>query len=134
AVGAEDARAGCARRQLRHRSDLARLRDHVLVRARPVRGFRRRRSGAVPPPARGARARRGARRLAIVRRVSTTAQREVGLHIGGESVEGSETRELVEPATGDALATTQLAGEADIDRAVAAAREALDGAWGKTPP
>src|SRR5262245_64296631 len=27
-----------------------------------------------------------------------------------------------------------MAGEADVDRAVAAAREALDGAWAKTPP
>ena len=27
-----------------------------------------------------------------------------------------------------------MAGEADIDRAVAAARAALDGPWGKTPP
>src|ERR671939_1507852 len=27
-----------------------------------------------------------------------------------------------------------MAGEADVDRAVAAARAALDGPWGKTPP
>ncbi|HWG54977.1 MAG TPA: aldehyde dehydrogenase family protein [Gaiellaceae bacterium] len=60
--------------------------------------------------------------------------REFGLHIDGETVEGSETRELVEPATGDPFAVAQLAGEADVDRAVAAARAALDGAWGKTGP
>jgi aldehyde dehydrogenase (NAD+)/betaine-aldehyde dehydrogenase len=66
--------------------------------------------------------------------VSATAQREYGLFVDGESTEGSETRELVEPATGEPLATVQLAGEADVDRAVAAARGALDGAWGKTPP
>jgi aldehyde dehydrogenase (NAD+)/betaine-aldehyde dehydrogenase len=66
--------------------------------------------------------------------VSATAQREAGLFIGGEQVEGSETRELVEPATGEALASVQLAGEADVDRAVDAARSALDGDWGKTGP
>jgi acyl-CoA reductase-like NAD-dependent aldehyde dehydrogenase len=65
--------------------------------------------------------------------VSTTAQREYGLFVDGESSEGSETRELVEPATGEPLATIQLAGEPDVDRAVAAARAALDGPWGKTP-
>jgi aldehyde dehydrogenase (NAD+)/betaine-aldehyde dehydrogenase len=66
--------------------------------------------------------------------VSATAQREYGLFVDGESTEGSETRELVEPATGEPLATVQLAGEPDVDRAVAAARSALDGAWGRTPP
>jgi aldehyde dehydrogenase (NAD+)/betaine-aldehyde dehydrogenase len=65
--------------------------------------------------------------------VSTTAQREYGLFVDGESAEGAESRELVEPATGEPLATVQLAGEADVDRAVAAARAALDGPWGKTP-
>jgi acyl-CoA reductase-like NAD-dependent aldehyde dehydrogenase len=72
--------------------------------------------------------------LAIVRDVSATAQRETGLFIGGETTEGSETRELVEPATGEPLASIQLAGEEDVDRAVAAARAALAGDWGKTPP
>jgi aldehyde dehydrogenase (NAD+)/betaine-aldehyde dehydrogenase len=57
---------------------------------------------------------------------------EVALYIGGEQVEGSESRELVEPATGDQLATVQLAGEREIDLAVAAARGSLDGDWGKT--
>jgi aldehyde dehydrogenase (NAD+)/betaine-aldehyde dehydrogenase len=66
--------------------------------------------------------------------VSATAQRETGLFIGGESTEGSETRELVEPATGEPLASVQLAGKEDVDRAVAAARAALAGDWGKTPP
>ncbi len=61
---------------------------------------------------------------------------EYSLFIGGESVEPSsgEVRDLFEPATGEPLARAALAGEADIDRAVAAARTALDGAWGKTPP
>ena len=67
--------------------------------------------------------------------MSATAQREAGLFIGGETVEpvSGETRELVEPATGAPLAVAALAGEADVDRAVEAARGALDGAWGKTP-
>src|ERR687886_1314721 len=62
------------------------------------------------------------------------ATREYGLWINGESVEGAETRELTEPATGEPLARAQLAGEAEVDRAVEAARAALDGPWGKTPP
>jgi aldehyde dehydrogenase (NAD+)/betaine-aldehyde dehydrogenase len=64
--------------------------------------------------------------------VSATAEREAGLFIGGEQVGGSETRELIEPATGEPLASVQLAGEQDIDRAVEAARTALNGDWGKT--
>jgi acyl-CoA reductase-like NAD-dependent aldehyde dehydrogenase len=67
--------------------------------------------------------------------VSATAQREVGLFVGGEtvgSVDGG-TRDLIEPATGAPLAVAALAGEADVDRAVEAARAALDGASGKTP-
>ncbi|MEJ7793554.1 MAG: aldehyde dehydrogenase family protein [Gaiellaceae bacterium] len=59
--------------------------------------------------------------------------REFGLFIDGETVEGAETRELIEPATGETFGSAQLAGEAEVDRAVAAARGALDGAWGKTP-
>jgi acyl-CoA reductase-like NAD-dependent aldehyde dehydrogenase len=65
--------------------------------------------------------------------VSATAQRAYGLFIDGEVSEGAETRELVEPASGEPLASIQLAGEAEIDRAVAAARVALGGDWGKTP-
>jgi acyl-CoA reductase-like NAD-dependent aldehyde dehydrogenase len=66
--------------------------------------------------------------------VSVAAEREYGVFIGGESGEGSESRELVEPATGEPLASVQLAGEAEIDRAVEAARGALAGDWGKTSP
>ena len=58
--------------------------------------------------------------------------REFGLFIDGETVEGSETRELIEPATGEPFGSAQLAGEPEVDRAVAAARSALDGDWGKT--
>ena len=42
-------------------------------------------------------------------------------------------RDVSEPATGELLARAAMGGEADVDRAVAAARAALDGAWGKTP-
>jgi acyl-CoA reductase-like NAD-dependent aldehyde dehydrogenase len=62
--------------------------------------------------------------------------REYGLFIDGELVEpaSGEIRELVEPATGEPLAKAAMAGEQDVDRAVEAARAALGGAWGKTPP
>src|SRR5881227_3843639 len=62
-----------------------------------------------------------------------TATREYGLFINGESTEGSDVRELREPATGEPLGRAAMAGEAEVDRAVEAARGALDGAWGKTP-
>ncbi|HEY8646231.1 MAG TPA: aldehyde dehydrogenase family protein [Gaiellaceae bacterium] len=64
--------------------------------------------------------------------VATT---EHGLFINGESVEpaSGELRDVPEPATGEVLARAAMGGEADIDRAVEAARGALDGAWGKTP-
>src|SRR3954447_9454482 len=68
--------------------------------------------------------------------MAVATEREYGLFIGGELVEpaSGEIRDLSEPATGDALGRAALAGEADVDRAVDAAREALGGAWGKTPP
>jgi aldehyde dehydrogenase (NAD+)/betaine-aldehyde dehydrogenase len=68
--------------------------------------------------------------------MAVATEREYGLFIGGESVGPSagEIRELVEPATGEPLARAAMAGEADVDRAVEAARAALDGPWGKTPP
>ncbi len=68
--------------------------------------------------------------------MAVATQREYGLHIGGETVEpaAGEVRELHEPASGDLLARAAMAGEADVDRAVAAARAAVDGPWGKTPP
>ena len=60
---------------------------------------------------------------------------EYGLYIDGAVVEpvAGELRELHEPATGEPLAYAAIGGEADVDRAVAAARAALDGPWGKTP-
>ena len=67
--------------------------------------------------------------------MAVATDREYGLFIGGELAEpaSGEFRDLIEPATGDSLARAPLAGEADVDRAVEAARSALDGDWGKTP-
>ncbi len=61
---------------------------------------------------------------------------EHGLFIDGEPGEAAsgESRDVFEPATGEVLGRASMAGEADVDRAVAAARAALDGPWGKTPP
>jgi aldehyde dehydrogenase (NAD+)/betaine-aldehyde dehydrogenase len=64
----------------------------------------------------------------------TIATLEADLWINGEHAEGSERRELIEPATGYVLGHVALASEADVDRAVDAARAALEGPWGKTPP
>ncbi|KQZ75879.1 aldehyde dehydrogenase [Nocardioides sp. Root151] len=55
--------------------------------------------------------------------------------INGEWVDpiGSESHRALEAATGEALGTASLGTDADIDRAVKAAREALDhGPWGRT--
>jgi acyl-CoA reductase-like NAD-dependent aldehyde dehydrogenase len=68
--------------------------------------------------------------------MSVATEREFGLFIDGEPAEpaSGDVRELIEPATGAPLAKTAVAGEADVDRAVEAARAALAGPWGKTPP
>jgi len=68
--------------------------------------------------------------------VAVATGREFPLFINGEPAEpaSGETRDLVEPATGAALATVAVGSEQDVDRAVEAARAALDGPWGKTPP
>jgi len=54
---------------------------------------------------------------------------EHGLFIDGEVVEAAsgEVRDVSEPATGEVLARAAMGGEADVDRAVAAARAALNG-------
>jgi acyl-CoA reductase-like NAD-dependent aldehyde dehydrogenase len=64
------------------------------------------------------------------------ATQEYGLFINGESAESAsgELRDLTEPATGAPLARVAMANEQDVDRAVDAARSALEGDWGKTPP
>src|SRR5262245_30175588 len=81
-------------------------------------------------------ARKAARTRQLRSRAVAVATREYGLFINGESAEPAtgETRDLHEPATGAALATVAQGNEQDVDRAVDAARDALDGPWGKTPP
>jgi acyl-CoA reductase-like NAD-dependent aldehyde dehydrogenase len=66
--------------------------------------------------------------------MAVATEREFGLFIGGEQVEGAETRALVQPATDEPLTRIQLAGEQEMDRAVEAARTALAGDWGRTAP
>jgi len=55
--------------------------------------------------------------------------------IGGEFVDPAEgqTEEVLNPATGEAIAEAPLSTADDVDRAVAAAREAFDG-WAATTP
>src|SRR5215213_9170000 len=78
----------------------------------------------------------GSKHLSFVAAMAVTTEREYGLFVNGELVEpqSGEIRDLTEPATGDALARVALAGDSDVDRAVEAARAAVDGPWGKTPP
>jgi len=68
--------------------------------------------------------------------VAVATEHEYLLFINGEAVEpsGGDSKELVEPATGEPLAKVAMGSEADVDRAVEAARAALDGDWGRTPP
>src|SRR5256714_6706468 len=55
--------------------------------------------------------------------------------INGELVDPAEgaTEEVVNPATGEAIAEAPLSSEEDVGRAVAAARGAFDGWAAKTP-
>jgi len=57
------------------------------------------------------------------------------LLIGGEwrDADGGKTQPVVNPATEETIAEVASASSADVDAAVAAARAALDGAWGKMP-
>ena len=56
-----------------------------------------------------------------------------GLFIGGEFVEssGGSTFKTISPSSEEVLAEVTEAGEADVDRAVRAARKAFDGPWGR---
>ena len=58
-----------------------------------------------------------------------------GLFIGGDFVPPARDQYFatLNPATEEPLAEVAQAGEQDVDRAVAAARVAYDGAWGATP-
>src|SRR5215208_6357051 len=76
------------------------------------------------------------RKLAIVRPMAVATEREYGLFINGQSADpaSGEFQDLIEPATGEPLARAAIGNEADVDRAVDAARAALAGDWAKTPP
>jgi 1-pyrroline dehydrogenase len=56
--------------------------------------------------------------------------------IGGEWTDASDgnTREILSPATGDAIADVPEGTAADVDRAVAAARKAYDETWSDATP
>jgi aldehyde dehydrogenase (NAD+) len=58
-----------------------------------------------------------------------------GLFIGGEFVPPTDGGYFatLNPATEEPLAEVAQAGQADVDRAVAAARDAYEGPWGATP-
>ena len=60
---------------------------------------------------------------------------EYGLFIGGEftAPAGGEHFTTVNPATEEPLARVAAAGQADVDRAVAAARHAFGHTWGRLP-
>ncbi len=64
-----------------------------------------------------------------------TIEPSYGLFVNGDFVPAADGRTLttVNPATEEPLAEIALAGEADVDRAVRAAREAFDNVWGPMP-
>jgi phenylacetaldehyde dehydrogenase len=69
--------------------------------------------------------------------VASFLRREPRLFIDGDWVasQSGETIAVIDPATGDQIATTADAGDADVDRAVAAARRALEeGPWATMLP
>ena len=60
----------------------------------------------------------------------TTAALHVPMLIGGEPAEADGTLDVLNPATGEVIATTPAAGSSEVDRAVRAARRAFDeGPW-----
>src|SRR5882672_11217869 len=64
---------------------------------------------------------------------TTTDVMRKQLFINGEwrDAASGQTLEVVNPATEEVIATVASAEQADVDAAVAAARAALDGPWGK---
>jgi acyl-CoA reductase-like NAD-dependent aldehyde dehydrogenase len=62
-------------------------------------------------------------------------QPETRLFLGGEFLDAiaAGTFETLNPATGERLALVAEAGAADVENAVAAAQEALEGEWGRLP-
>ena len=67
--------------------------------------------------------------------MATTAKAQLRNFIGGRAVDAVEggTEEVVNPASGKAIAEAPLSTKADVDRAVEAAKGAFEG-WAATPP
>ncbi len=65
-----------------------------------------------------------------------TALKTWKLFIGGEWVESADgqTEHDIDPATGEPVAEVAIGTEADIDRAVKAAKKAYEDVWSDTPP
>jgi betaine-aldehyde dehydrogenase len=69
--------------------------------------------------------------------MATVAKTKLRNFIGGEAVDAVEggTEEVVNPATGEAIAKAPLSTKADVDKAVAAAKRAFEnGSWATIPP
>src|SRR3954452_3440078 len=67
--------------------------------------------------------------------MATAAKTKLSNFIGGKAVDPAEGRreEVVNPATGEAIAEAPLSSKADVDAAVGAAKGAFEG-WAATPP
>jgi 1-pyrroline dehydrogenase len=65
-----------------------------------------------------------------------TAVKQHQMFVGGEWMDAGEggTLQVVNPATGETIAEVPAATEADVDRAVKAARKAFDDVWFDTTP
>ena len=59
--------------------------------------------------------------------------RQLPNFINGKFVETGNTFDVLYPITGQVTAQAHIAGKAEVDAAVAAARAALNGPWGKMP-
>ncbi len=66
--------------------------------------------------------------------MSTTDLESYAAFIGGERVQGQATFEDIDPSTGQAFARVARCGPAEVDQAVAAAREAHEKVWRRTLP
>jgi betaine-aldehyde dehydrogenase len=68
--------------------------------------------------------------------MATTAQRTLKNFIDGELVDPADGRmsPVLNPATGEEIAQAPVSTEADVDRAVSAARKALDTGWATSTP
>ena len=68
--------------------------------------------------------------------MATATKTKLQNFIDGEFVDPADgaTEEVLNPATGEAIAEAPLSGEEDVNRAVAAARRAFDGVVGRPRP